>query len=98
MSDKQYINVLVATGDSMQLIADVDFTVTGAGDDIHLADVLHGAVLEKTRAQKAARFKPGKYTARLLVVVVGEPDEPDDECFRQERGCAVPGCCAPIDR
>ncbi len=75
----KYINVLMADGESMQLIADMDINVVGQdGNDedfIHLADVLYGAVLQRTRGQDKAVLKPGKYTVRLMVTIVGEPDE-----------------------
>lgn len=76
---KDYINVLLASGDSIQLIADVDFDVVGQDLDkfeaVHIADVLYQAILDKTRGQGKALLRPGNYTARMMVTIVGEPDE-----------------------
>jgi hypothetical protein len=68
----QYINVLLADGNSIQLIADVDVDVEGDTGTVHLADVLYKAILEKTREQEEARLKPGGYTIRLMAMIVGD--------------------------
>ena len=80
MSKKNDLNILSSDGGmgTVQILADVDVDVTSDGGDdesLHIADMLYRVILERIRTQPTAVLKPGSYTVRVMITIVGEEDD-----------------------